>query len=62
MFLSHFEINLSCVNFNYLCECGNYIKTLSIFYDAWGSSWGCTTEVHNTVEPVLNSHPQGIAE
>ena len=40
MFLSHFEINLSCVNFNYLCECGNYIKTLSIFYDAWGSSWG----------------------
>ena len=40
MFLSHFEINLFCVNFNYLCECGNYIKTLSIFYDAWGSSWG----------------------
>ena len=26
LLLSHFETKLSCVDFNYLCECGNYTK------------------------------------
>lgn len=58
IFLSHFEIKLSCVNFNYLCECRIVTKhRLLVKFTCWeGSDHRLSRSLGKQQQMVFRSH------